>query len=43
MHKGQEGVNVEACHEFDNDPMKIMCFEHKTRMVDDSIKILKLF
>ncbi len=24
-----------------NDPMKIMCFEHKTRMVDHRIKILK--
>jgi len=34
---------VEARHEFGNDPMKIMRFEHKTRMIDHRIKILKLF
>jgi hypothetical protein len=31
MHKGQEGTNVKAHYEFDNDSMK-MCFKHKTRM-----------
>jgi hypothetical protein len=31
MHKGQEGTNVKARYEFDNDSMK-MCFKHKTRM-----------
>jgi hypothetical protein len=43
MHKGQEGQNVRAHYEFSNNPMKIMCFKHKTRMkVDHRIKILKL-
>ncbi len=32
MHKGQKGANVKACFEFGNDPMKIMCFKHKTKM-----------
>jgi hypothetical protein len=31
IYKRQDGTNVKACNEFDNDPMK-MCFEHKTRM-----------
>jgi hypothetical protein len=35
MPKGQEGKNVKACYEFVNDPMKIMCFEHKTKMKVD--------
>jgi hypothetical protein len=36
MHKRQKGANVKACYDLGNDPMKIMCFEHKTRlMVDD--------
>jgi len=38
MHKRQEGANVKACYEFGNDPMKIMCFEHKTRMMVDHKK-----
>jgi hypothetical protein len=43
MHKGQEGPNVKDHYQFDNDPIKIRCFEHKTRMkVDHRIKILKL-
>jgi hypothetical protein len=31
MHKGQEGANVKTFYEFGNDPMKIMCFKHKTK------------
>jgi hypothetical protein len=43
MHKDQEGTNVKTHYVFTNDPTKIMCFEHKTRMkVDHKIKILKL-
>jgi hypothetical protein len=38
MHKGQEGENVKAHNEFNNNPMK-MCFEHKTRLkVDHRIR-----
>ncbi len=33
MHKGQKGVNVKACFEFGNDPMKIMCqTQHKNEI-----------
>ncbi len=35
MHKGQEGKNVKACYEFVDDPMKIICFEQKTKMKAD--------
>jgi hypothetical protein len=31
IYERQDGTNVKACNEFDNDPMK-MCFEHKTIM-----------
>jgi hypothetical protein len=42
MHTQQEGANVKTSYEFGNDPMKIMCFKHKTKMkVDYRIKILK--
>ncbi len=34
----QEGANVKTCYEFDNDPMKMMCFEHKTRLIVDHKK-----
>jgi hypothetical protein len=35
MHNGQEGANVKAHYEFGNNPMKLMCFKHKTRMKAD--------
>jgi len=43
MHKVQEEANVKTCYEFGNDPMKFMCFKHKTKMKADCIiKVLKL-
>ncbi len=34
---------MKTSYEFGNDPMKIMCFKHKTKMkVDRIIKVLKL-
>jgi len=34
---------VRVCHESSNNPMKIICFKHETRLkVDHRIKILKL-
>jgi len=35
------GKKCESMWVWFNDPMKIMCFEHKTRMVYNRIKILK--
>jgi hypothetical protein len=44
MLKGQEGANVKTYYVFTNDPTKIMCFEHKTRMkVDHRIKISNVY
>jgi hypothetical protein len=41
--KMELGADVKTHYVFINDPIKIMCFEHKTRMkVDHRIKILKL-
>jgi hypothetical protein len=38
MHKRQEGADVKTCYDFGNDPMRMMCFEHKTGLTVDRKK-----